>query len=69
MVPKQVQLHVMTNNPIKYEHILSDGFRGSELCSQRTETITMLLRCGTSVDKTHNRLLPHDMYENASCII
>jgi len=28
MALKQVQLHVMTNNPTKYEHILSYGFRG-----------------------------------------
>lgn len=28
MVAQQVQLHVMTKNPTKYEHSLSYGFRG-----------------------------------------
>jgi hypothetical protein len=28
MAAKQTPLHVMTNNPTNYEHILSFGFRG-----------------------------------------
>ena len=47
---QQGQLHVMTSNPTKYEHIPSYCFRGvaSTKCHRWTETITMSLHHGAA---------------------
>ena len=55
MVPKQAQLHGMTNN---YEQILSYCFRGVAFtkCHGQTETISMSLHHRAADDDKHESL-------------
>ena len=54
-------LHVMTNNPTRYEQIPSYVFRGVAFikCYRRTDTITMSLDHGASED--NYVIKKHDM--------
>jgi hypothetical protein len=44
MAPQQAQLHVVTNNSTKYEHILSYGFRGVAFTRSYYVTLYIVLK-------------------------